>query len=95
MAKEILKHEPALFTFVYADGVEPTNNKAERALRNAVIWRKISFGTDSERGSRFVERTLTVTTTLKQQNRHALNFLTTACEAALHGRQPPSLLPAT
>jgi len=95
MAKEILKHEPALFTFVYADGVEPTNNKAERALRNAVIWRKISFGTDSERGSRFVERILTVTTTLKQQQRHVLSFLTAACEAALHGRQPPSLLPAT
>jgi transposase len=94
MAKDILKHEPALFTFVYADGVEPTNNKAERALRNAVIWRKISFGTDSERGSRFVERILTVTTTLKQQRRRALTFLTTACEAQLHGRQPPSLLPA-
>jgi transposase len=95
MAKEILKHEPALFTFVYAEGVEPTNNKAERALRQAVIWRKISFGTDSERGSRFVERILTVTTTLKQQRRHALSFLTTACEAALYGRQPPSLLPAS
>jgi len=94
MAKDILKHEPALFTFVYADGVEPTNNKAERALRNAVIWRKISFGTDSERGSRFVERILTVTTTLKQQQRHALTFLTAACEAALHGRPAPSLLPS-
>jgi transposase len=94
MAKEILKHEPALFTFVYADGVEPTNNKAERALRQAVIWRKISFGTDSERGSRFVERILTVTTTLRQQRRHALAFLTAACEASLYGRQPPSLLPA-
>jgi transposase len=94
MAKDILKHEPALFTFVYAEGVEPTNNKAERALRNAVIWRKISFGTDSERGSRFVERILTVTTTLRQQQRHALSFLTAACEAALHRRQPPSLLPA-
>jgi len=94
MAKEILKHEPALFTFVYADGVEPTNNKAERALRNAVIWRKISFGTDSERGSRFVERILTVTATLKQQHRHALSFLSDACDAALNGHRPPSLLPA-
>jgi transposase len=46
------------------------------------------------RGSRFVERILTVTTTLKQQQRHALSFLTTACEASLCGRQPPSLLPA-
>jgi transposase len=92
MAKEILKHEPALFTFVYAEGVEPTNNKAERALRNAVIWRKISFGTDSERGSRFVERILTVVATLKQQRRHVLRYLTAACEAALHDRRAPSLL---
>lgn len=94
MAKEILTHEPALWTFVYAEGVEPTNNRAERALRNAVIWRKISFGTDSERGSRFVERALTVTASLKQQRRHVLGFLTAACEAALDGRRPPSLLPA-
>jgi len=94
MAKDILKHEPALFTFVLATGVEPTNNKAERALRGAVIWRKISFGTDSEHGSRFVERILTVVATLKQQRRHTLAYLTTACEAALHRRRPPSLLPA-
>src|SRR5512137_239274 len=92
MAKEILKHEPALWTFVYAEGVEPTNNAAERALRSAVIWRKVSFGTDSERGSRYVERILTVVTTLKQQHRHALDYLTAACEAALYCRQPPSLL---
>jgi len=94
MAKEILTHEPALWTFVYAEGVEPTNNRAERALRNAVIWRKISFGTDSERGSRYVERILTVIATLKQQRRHVLGFLTAACKAALDDRQPPSLLPA-
>lgn len=94
MAKEILTHEPALWTFVYAEGVEPTNNRAERALRNAVIWRKISFGTDSDRGSRFVERALTVTATLKQQRRHVLGFLTAACEASLAGRPPPSLLAA-
>ena len=94
MAKQILKHEPALFTFVLAEGVEPTNNAAERALRGAVIWRKISFGTDSELGSRFVERILTVIATLKQQRRHALAYLTAACEAALHGRRAPSLLPS-
>ncbi len=88
MAKEILKHEPALWTFVYADGVEPTNNRAERALRNAVISGKISFGRDGERSSRFVECILTVTTTLKQQRRHVCSFPTAACEAALdgHGR---------
>jgi transposase len=95
MAKAILKHEPALFTFVYAAGVEPTNNRAERALRGAVIWRKISFGTDSESGSRFVERILTVVATLKQQRRHVLSFLTSACIASLHRRPAPSLLTTT
>ncbi len=94
MAKDILKHEPALFTFVLATGVEPTNNAAERALRGAVIWRKISFGTDSEHGSRFVERMLTVVATLKQQRRHVLAYLTASCEAALHRRPAPSLLPS-
>jgi transposase len=94
MAKDILKHEPALWTFVYAEGVEPTNNAAERALRTAVIWRKVSFGTDSERGSRFVERILTVLATLKQQKRNVLAYLTDACEAELHRRPPPSLLPS-
>jgi transposase len=92
MAREILKHEPALFTFVLATGVEPTNNVAERALRGAVIWRKISFGTDSDDGSRFVERILTVLATLKHQRRHALTYLTACCDAALHGRPAPSLL---
>lgn len=94
VAKAILKHEPALFTFVLATGVEPTNNAAERALRGAVIWRKISFGTDSENGSRFVERILTVVATLRQQRRHVLGYLTAACQAALHRRPAPSLLPS-
>ena len=62
--REILKLEGALFTFVRVAGVEPTNNLAERAIRPAVLWRKGSFGTDSEQGSRFVERILTVVTTL-------------------------------
>jgi len=69
-AKDILKHEPALFTFVLATSAEPTNNAAERALRGAVLWRKISFGTDSEHGSRFIERILTVVTTLRQLRRN-------------------------
>ena len=94
MAKDILKHEPALFTFVLATGVEPTNNVAERALRGAVIWRKISFGTDSQNGSRFVERILSVIATLKQQRRHVLGYLTAACEASLHRQPAPSLLPS-
>ena len=52
--REILKLQDALFTFVRVEGIEPTNNPAEHALRHAVIWRKTSFGTDSEAGSRFV-----------------------------------------
>lgn len=68
----------ALWTFVSTEGVEPTTNPAERALRPAVIWRRVSFGTQSERGSRFVERILTVCATLKQQNRNVLDYLTAA-----------------
>lgn len=90
--REILKIEPALWTFVRKQGVEPTNNAAERALRHGVLWRKSSFGTQSEAGSRFVERMMTVVTTLRQQKRNVLDYLTTACEAHLRGKMPPSLL---
>ncbi len=60
-------------------GVEPTNNAAERALRRAVLWRRKSFGTQSETGSRFVERILTVVTSLRQQKRDVLKYLTAVC----------------
>lgn len=92
MCKEILKLEKALFTFVDQPGVEPTNNWGERAIRPAVLWRKGSFGTDSESGSRFVERVLTVVATLRMQKRNVLDYLTTACEAWLYGSAAPSLL---
>ncbi len=92
--QNILQVEPALWTFVDREGVEPTNNAAERALRRGVIWRRRSFGTQSERGSRFVERILTVVTTLRQQKRDVLDFLTEACKARFLGIAPPSLLPA-
>jgi transposase len=62
-------------------------------LRHAVILRKLSYGTQSEAGSRYVERVLTAVTTLKQQGRDVLGFLKEALEAQLHGRPPPSLLP--
>jgi len=91
--REILKVEPSLWTFVRKEGVEPTNNAAERALRHGVIWRKTSFGTQSEAGSRFVERMMTVVATLRQQKRNVLAYLTAACQAALCGEAPPSLLP--
>ena len=91
--REILKLQDALFTFVHVEGVEPTNNAAEHALRHAVIWRKTSFGTDSEGGSRFVERMLTVVTSLRLQHRNVVEWLTTAYEAKLRRQQAPSLLP--
>ena len=84
----------ALWTFARVDGVEPTNNVAERALRPAVLWRKGSFGSDSEGGSRFAERLLTVVATCRQQGRPLLDFLAAAAEAALQGTAAPSLLPA-
>lgn len=91
---EIRKLEPALWTFVRDLDVEPTNNFAERAIRPAVLWRKGSFGTHSENGSRFVERILSVVASLKQQGRNALDFLVAAHRSLLAGQQTPSLLPA-
>jgi len=94
MCHEILKRREALWTFVQVEGVEPTNNAAERAIRPGVQRRKISFGTQSEEGSRFVESMMTVVATLKQQKRDILAYLTVAHEAALRGEAAPSLLPA-
>jgi transposase len=90
----LLDSWPALWTFAHVDGVEPTNNAAERALRPAVLWRKGSFGTQSEDGSRFVERILTVAATCKQQGRGLLDFLVSAITAARLGLPPPSLVTA-
>nr|AYM52798.1 transposase IS66 family protein [Simulacricoccus ruber] len=92
-ARQILKLKDALWTYVYVEGVEPTNNRAERDLRHAVLWRKTSFGTHSEDGSRFVERILTAVMSLRKQQRNVLDYLTEALEAQAHGRAAPSLLP--
>ncbi len=89
----MLKRREALWTFVEVEGVEPTNNTAERSIRPGVQWRKGSFGTQSAGGSRFVESMMTVVATLKQQKRNVLEFLTAAHEAALRGEAAPSLLP--
>jgi transposase len=94
VCRELSKWWPALWTFARVEGVEPTNNMAERALRPAVLWRKGSFGSDSEAGSRFAERLLAVVATCRQQGRPLLEFLVAVGEAALRGRQPPSLLSA-
>jgi hypothetical protein len=94
LCRELDKWWAALWTFARVDGVEPTNNAAERALRPAVLWRKGSFGSDSEAGSRFAERLLTVVASCRQQGRPLLAFLVAAGEAALRISSPPSLLPA-
>jgi transposase len=93
--RNLLKREAALWTFVWETGVEPTNNCAERPLRRAVLWRRRSFGTQSEAGSQFVERILTAVTTLRQQRRDVLDYLTAACTAAICNTSAPSLLPVT
>ena len=93
ICKRLLAEEEHLWTFITHEGIEPTNNAAERAVRQGVLWRKISFGTQSETGSRFAERIMTVVATLKQQRRDVLDYLTKACEAANWGLQAPSLLP--
>ena len=91
----LLKREAALWTFVWEPGVEPTNNSAERPLRRAVLWRRRSFGTQSEAGSQFVERILTAVTSLRHQRRDVLDYLTEACAAAICKKPAPSLLPLT
>jgi transposase len=93
VCREILKRRQALWTFVRHEGVEPTNNAAERAIRPGVLWRKGSFGTRSPEGSQFVEAMMTAVTTLKQQHRNVLDYLTAACEATWRGDPAPSLLP--
>jgi hypothetical protein len=93
--RNLLKREAALWTFVWDPGVEPTNNSAERPLRRAVLWRRRSFGTQSAAGSQFVERILTAVTTLRQQRRDVLDYLTAACAAAICQQPAPSLLPLT
>jgi len=93
MCSELHKHHQWLWTFVDVEGIEPTNNTAERALRPAVIYRKLSFGTQSETGSRFLERMLTVSETCRLQNRSVYDYLTEAVTAHFSKQDPPTLLP--
>jgi transposase len=91
--KELVEHGECLWTFVDKVGIEPTNNAAEQALRHAVIWRKLSFGTQSASGSRFVERLLTVVETCRRQRRHTFAWLTAAVHTHHCRQTAPSLLP--
>lgn len=93
VCRELLSLEPSLWTFATVAGVEPTNNAAERAVRHAVCWRKTSYGTASERGSRFVERILTVAASCRTQGLDVMDFLARAITAHQRQSEKPSLLP--
>jgi transposase len=90
--REVLAHWEALWTFSRVEGVEPTNNAAERALRHAVLWRKGCFGSRSEAGCRFVERMLSVHATCEQQQRSLFEFVTEALSNAWAGQPAPVLV---
>ena len=90
--RELLRLEPALWTFARVEGIEPTNNHAERMLRPAVMWRKQSQGSHSLGGCRFVERVLTAVHTLRLRGRSVMDYLEQAVTAFRHGLAPPSLV---
>jgi transposase len=86
-ANNLLKIWPALWTFTLIDGIEPTNNPAERALRSPVIHRKVSLGTQSENGERFTERALSAAGTCRLQRRSLFTYLSELITA--HTRRDP------
>lgn len=90
---KILGKFDCLWVFAYIEGVEPTNNSSERAVRPAVRSRRVSFGSQSKSGSRFVERVLTAVETCRRQGRNVLDFVVGCVDALLSGTPPPSLLP--
>ena len=92
MCNEMLMFEPAFWTFVDHEGIEPTNNAAERAVRHAVLWRKGSFGNDSAVGSRFTERILTAVATVRLRGGDVLGYLTDTCTQYRATGTSPSLL---
>ena len=89
---DILAHRDALWTFVEHDGVEPTNNHGELQLRDFVLWRKRSFGSQSERGERFAERVMTAVRTTRKQGKDVLDFLVRTVTAHVQGAPLPRLL---
>ncbi len=95
MCEALLEVEAAMWTFVSVEGLEPTNNTAERNVRHAVLWRRMSFGTQSIAGSAYVERIMTTVATLRLQGRHVLDYVTQAWDAANRKRSAPSLFNST
>ncbi len=93
LARALFEQHQHFFTFVHEEGVEPTNNGAERALRHAVVWRKISSCNRSDNGERAVERLLTITRTCQLQQLNVLVYLTAAISAHRRRQTAASLLP--
>ena len=91
--KSLHAHNKRLWMFIANEGIEPTNNRAERAIRKAVIYRKLSFGTQSEHGSRFVERIFSIAATCRMQKRSVYQYLIDAINAKLSNREAPKILP--
>ncbi len=92
LSRDLIRLWPAVFDFVDQDGIEPTNNQAERALRPAVLWRKGSFGTRSDAGSHFVARILSVWATCKQQGVPLISWLSDAMASSFGLREQRPLL---
>jgi transposase len=95
VCRELDRVYDSLWTFATTAQVEPTNNAVERALRPGVCWRKMSSGTDSDQGSRFVGRILSATETCRQRGRDLLAFLTQTISAVRNSLAPPALIPNT
>lgn len=94
MCDNLLRKFNTLFEFTRSttNAIEPTNNAAERSLRHAVIWKHLSFGTQSASGSRFVETLLSILETCRQQGRDLLDFLRQSLSQHLQGQPGPSLI---
>jgi transposase len=90
--RNLVKVYPAMWTFARIDGIEPTNNHAERMLRPAVIWRKKCFGSHSQNGCRYAERMLTAIQTLRLNGRSVMNFLSDTLDAHRRCFPTPTLV---
>lgn len=89
-ARDLLRQWASLWTYLEHDGVVPTNNEAERGIRKAVLWRKVSFGVESDAGAQFVERILTLVGTARRRSIDLLAWMTRAIQASLEGRTAPA-----
>ena len=90
-ANNLLKRWPALWTFSHTEGVEPTNNHAERGLRGAVIYRKLSLGSQTDQGERTIERLLSASITCRLRKQSLYTYLTHVITAHARGDPTPAI----